>query len=1147
LRATRYRAAVREKENLERQGRDDLMTEHSQTSMANGDIGQIFGTSEKLAMEQHTCFAVNARGFLRAGLCLMFAASTLSSAALLQDESAAQSVPAQNVQETTLLELGKPVEQEIAAKQKRSFHFQLGEKQYATFLLNCHRMTADATLLDTAGAAMKLYDLDSSDDELTMDMVAEQGGNFGLDVVNKLPDAPTGKCSVQLATLRAATDKELLIHQSNVLSYKVDLLIAAEKLEEAFETAQRALALREKAVGPDDSYVALSLNTLGQISFLRGDYPKAASFILRALNIQEKRFGPDSPKVFRFAANLGAIYMTMDDFDKAAEFMQRAAKIREKAAGPNDALLASVFHNLGNVYIDKADYAKAQEFIERALAIEEKLLGPVAADVGDTVNNLGVVYVARGDFLRAGELYQRALTIYEKTLPPDDSRLGYPLMGLANVHYQSGDLAKAELFCRRALAISEKALGDEHPEVAGSLDTLAEIYHDQHEFAKAEPLYQRSLDIRKKKLGENHSAVAGSLSNIGTLYFHQGDYARAESLYQQALAIREKTLGPEHPNVAASLDHYSTLYMAKGDFTQSEAFLSRAIAISERNADLNLQLGSERQKLAYLELLADQLYAAITLNVEFAPAQSAARDLAVTTVLQRKGRVQDALAGSLEALRRRMNPEDAELLDRFNNITARLSRLVLGGPPKTLAEQYQQQISALKEEREQLESEISRRSAQFRATSQPVTLDAVRAALPPQSALLEFAAYKRFLPAGVTEKERFGETRYVVYVVRGTGEVTWKELGEAKPLDDLILKFRQALRDPHRTDIKNLARAADEKIMQPLLPSIGDATRLLVSPDGDLNLVPFEALMDEQGHYLAERYSITYLTTGRDLLRMQISRENKSAPLVIADPFFGEPGVPVAGGVNQPKLRNVTLSAQRRSITTGEDLSSVYFAPLGGTAREARSIQSLFPDSQVLTGKDASKAALKRIEAPRILHIATHGFFLQDAASEAAPAPKNAEASGTRSISASAKIENPLLRSGLALSGANLNKEGGDDGILTALEASNLNLWGTKLVTLSACDTGVGEVKNGEGVYGLRRAFFLAGADSLVMSLWPVSDSVTRELMTGYYSRLKAGLGRGEALRQAQLAMLKRKDHQHPFYWASFIQAGDWANLDGQR
>jgi CHAT domain-containing protein len=149
--------------------------------------------------------------------------------------------------------------------------------------------------------------------------------------------------------------------------------------------------------------------------------------------------------------------------------------------------------------------------------------------------------------------------------------------------------------------------------------------------------------------------------------------------------------------------------------------------------------------------------------------------------------------------------------------------------------------------------------------------------------------------------------------------------------------------------------------------------------------------------------------------------------------------------------------------------------------------------------------------------------------------------------SETADLLNPLLRSGLALSGANLVRDSRGAGILTALEASNLDLWGTKLVTLSACDTGVGEVKDREGVYGLRRSFFLAGAETLVMSLWPVSDYVTREMMTAYYTGLKKGFGRGEALRQSQLAMMKRKGREHPFYWASFIQSGEWANLDGQR
>ena len=322
--------------------------------------------------------------------------------------------------------------------------------------------------------------------------------------------------------------------------------------------------------------------------------------------------------------------------------------------------------------------------------------------------------------------------------------------------------------------------------------------------------------------------------------------------------------------------------------------------------------------------------------------------------------------------------------------------------------------------------------------------------------------------------------------------------------------------------------------MQPIHAMLGDATRLLVSPDGDLNLVPFESLVDDEGRYLVERYAVTYLTTGRDLLRFSVPRPNPAEPLIVADPFFGEPQ-------NAPVTRTA-----RRSITTAGDLSRVYFAPLAGTAEEARTIKSLFPAARVLTGARATKGELARVNGPSILHIATHGFFLQQPASDGAPAVATSAraARGTRAMLA---VRNPLLRSGLALSGANLDKSSADSGILTALEAANLDLWGTKLVTLSACDTGVGEVRNGEGVYGLRRAFFLAGAETLVMSLWPVSDYVTREIMSSYYRGLQKGLGRGDALRQAQLSLLARPNRRHPFYWASFIQAGEWANLDGKR
>jgi CHAT domain-containing protein len=298
--------------------------------------------------------------------------------------------------------------------------------------------------------------------------------------------------------------------------------------------------------------------------------------------------------------------------------------------------------------------------------------------------------------------------------------------------------------------------------------------------------------------------------------------------------------------------------------------------------------------------------------------------------------------------------------------------------------------------------------------------------------------------------------------------------------------------------------------------------------------MPFEALIDEKDHYLLENYAVSYVSSGRDLLRMQDSPESRGGPLVVADPDFGEPPSELVGDTAASRRPR---TQKRGSITITRSIADTYFAPLAATAREARAIQQYFPTTTVLTGEGASETAVKQLRAPSILHLATHGFFLTDIAAQ------RTDAGLERSGSSSAKPVNPLLRSGLAFAGANKHGGGTDDGILTALEASGLDLWGTKLVVLSACDTGLGEVRTGEGVYGLRRSFSLAGSQSLVMSLWPVSDYVTRELMEGFYKNLKNGDGRSESLRRVQLEMVKRPARSHPFYWASFIESGDWRSL----
>jgi len=898
------------------------------------------------------------------------------------------------------------------------------------------------------------------------------------------------------------------------------------------------------------------VKAIGQVAESSGNYRLDVYAVTKAppgryeIQLAVLRPATEDDRALHQARKLFIEYIRLRDqggWVEARPSLIRCLEIRERVLGPDDLLVANTLEFLATSYQYSGEYASAEPLAIRALKIKEKVLGPDDPNLADPLMDIGRGYQDRGDYFKAEEWQQRAWSMLERARQTGTPDAAGVLENLARTYYARGDYQLAEEYSQRSRAVWEKLLGPDHFHLAPSFTFLGRVAYDALDYSKAEAMFQRALTLSEKALGPDHLRVTGYLNDLAMVYCTTGRYIEGEDLYQRALAIHEQKAAMSYPAAQETLSGLARCFAAQGNSAEAVKFQLRASEIEERFLAVNLAVGSEREKQAFVTSLSSRSSRNISLHTRLALDDPEALHLAVTTILQRKGRVQDAVSTNLLALRQRFGAEDQKLLDQWSQLISKLARFVLNGPQKMPATEYAAQVKTLEKQRETLEAEMNLRSAGFYPGSKPVTLAAIEAAIPENAALIEFAVYRPFDPRAQDNEKAYGQPRYVAYVVRGQGEVQWKDLGEAHSVDEAIGRLRMASRDPQRKDVKQLARALDEKIMQPVRALTGNATRLLLSPDGELNLVPFEALLDEQGRYALERYSISYLTTGRDLLRMQVERESKNAPLLIADPLFGEPGgtrIPEAGRASGKPATSITA---RRSITTGEDLSTVYFAPLGGTAEEARTIKALFPDAQVLTGPQATKAALKRAEAPRLLHIATHGFFLLNSNTSAASEPSKTGVNDTRSISASAKIENPLLRSGLALTGANLNKGGGDDGILTALEASNLNLWGTKLVTLSACDTGVGEVKNGEGVYGLRRAFFLAGTESLVMSLWPVSDFVTRELMTDFYTGLKSGLGRGEALRQAQLAMLKRKGRQHPFYWASFIQSGEWASLDGHR
>jgi CHAT domain-containing protein/Tfp pilus assembly protein PilF len=766
----------------------------------------------------------------------------------------------------------------------------------------------------------------------------------------------------------------------------------------------------------------------------------------------------------------------------------------------------------------------------RAVGLLEKRYGKVAPELFGPLNGLALVYDwGKLDAKGADAYYLRSIASLERS--PDAAEAGLPTL-LNNYGYfllRGGEPARAEPVFRRALALVKPGIPGETGLRIFLLIGLGHVAAAGKAFDEAESDYRQALDLA----GRPDSPIAPDTpkTSLAALALARNQVDRAGALADEILRADTRSIEKgTMPNLEAAGLRLQ-VFLLKGEIARAVEFESRLEEIFEQILARNLGASASGDQAVYAAKFVLLANGPLSIHIDTAPNDPGARRLALTTILRRKGRALDAMAASVSALRRRLGEEDVRLLGDLATARSRLAALTFESGDADEARNVE--IGQLRERIAELEVRVSLRGSEAQAVSRPITLEAVRAKIPRDAALVEYFVYRpmKVPQAGrtVSAFDLVGAPRYVAYVLRAEGEPAGVDLGGAEAIDRLVAEFRASLRTPQRGDVRRHARALDRAVMQPVRGLLRDARRLLVSPDGSLTLVPFAALVDERNRYLVSRYEIDYLTSGRDLLSADARVASRQGPLVVANPDYGQTG-PTSG------------SRDIAHATAPGSTAKIFFRDLPGTKDEARILGALLPGATVLVRAEASERAVKRVTGPRILHVATHGFFLDSVR------PVGFGARGLELGSAGAPsppVEtNPLLRAGVALAGANLGAADGEDGILTALEVAGLDLWGTRLVVLSACDTGVGVVRTGEGVYGLRRALVLAGSETQVMSLWPVSDAGTRDLMAGYYRRLLAGEGRGEALRRVQLAMLENPTRRHPFYWASVIVSGEWARLD---
>lgn len=924
------------------------------------------------------------------------------------------------------------------------------------------------------------------------------------------------------------------LHNLALLQQDQGHYAAAERL------LQRALEIRKEALGERHPEFASSLNSLANAYKEQGLYTQAEPLYRRVLELREALYGPNHPDFAASLINLGLLYQDQGFYSRAEPLLERALQIQETVLGKDHPKVATALNNLARLYADQALYARAEPMYQRALAIREAALGEHHPDVAASLNNLAVLYQAQGDYARAESLYWRAIELEEAALGQSHPQLANALNNLANLYTDQGQYAQAEPLFERALAIREATRGRNHPDVASSLNNLANLYNARGDVSRAEPYYLRALEIWES-LGKNHPDVALPLLNLAGFYRVRGLYARAEPLGLRGLAIQEATLGKDHPRVAAGLTELALLRLAQQRIDEALPLLERAFTISEQHLRREVLGFSEPRLASILQLVhaeEEHLYSLARAH----PDNARVRALALSAALLRKGRSVEELSSISRIVSLSLNREDLQTFERLRSLRTQLSTLSLDGPGRLTLEVYQQRLQKLRDEGDALEAALAQRSAPLRALSAlpppAEILRSVAATLPKNGALIEIAAYRDtpLVPGHVTLPwEEHAPLRYLALLLFADGQTSAVDLGLAGPIDQATRRFHDALAD-QSTSYQLAARELYTLVFRPLQPLLGDARRLFLSPDGQLAVVPFAALHDGR-RFLADAFDITYLTSGEDLLPRPGDIPAARSVVVLADPDFGSPPVETApAAVATPEA---ALASLQHFFSARRSLSFDQFGPLPGTRREAEAIRRLLPSARLLLGRAASKAALLGLETPGVLHIATHGFFLEDAA-----AAGNARAVGT-SVGSDTGPQylpaDPLLRSGLVLSGIHTpsSQPGSrryEDFLVTALELAGLNLWGTQLVVLSACDTGRGDVKLGQGVYGMRRALAVAGAETLVTSLWKVNDETTRQLMATYYRNLLAGQGRTAALRQAMQAL--RKSQSHPHFWAPFIAIG---------
>ncbi|XOV89061.1 MAG: CHAT domain-containing protein [Pseudomonadota bacterium] len=1026
--------------------------------------------------------------------------------------------------------------------------WELAATGYATALGAEHRyaIEASANLVSALEAAGEFEAAVTTGLDLCGDI--ERGyGEYHPEAINCLSrlgglQATTGALSdaennyatalTRLGKIQSGVDATVL----GTLAQLAEIKRQQGRYQEAKDLLSGTIQLALQSGNREASYTAKAY--LGRVFNNLGEFDQALQLTNEVLDYGLATWQDNPLNIYNTLLELGAIYQALGRLAEAeATFEEAFAGLMETYGAMHPSTLVAT-NNLGQIKESIGLYDEAEPILEMALANLEAALGPAHPDTLRARNNLALLHESQGNFREAEPLYQASLDLMLEVHGENYTDTVAVRNNLAFLYMLMQDYEPAAAMFEQVVVDWTTLLGPDHQNTLKARNNLARAYRRLDRFTEANDIFVETLAARQAVLGPLHVDSIRSMIDLGDLMLAQGRLAEAEELVTRALTTAETTLSEQHPYTFDALNLLIRVKRASGELESAASLADEGMRRRSKFLDRMLWTTGENAREGYIRLHKPEFDTYMSLLAEAGDAESGKR--VIDASLQRKGLLLKVTSEIQQIATLSRDPTLRALADELQQSRKQLAALTLSGPTAETQGRHTEMLYDLEQQVNRLQGELGRASVRFRTSISQVSADTLETVLRDNTALVDFVTYDegddRKILAGVMRKQD-GDVSYelVRYEDRAAVEAS-------------IVDYRTFIQDDlaDEDDILETGQIAYEQVWQPLSDALSDLEYIYVVPDGLLNIVPFNALVDEDETYLIQKQDLHILSSGRDLLPSQFKLA-KGEYIIMAGPDYDSADIVPAEQIAAAEgRRSSALQLGLRSAGTG--LRGLNFAPLPGAEEEGRiitrQVEQKNAPNVVYFGEDAQEQVLSALtEPPEILHMATHGFFLE---ADENLRKRLLKLQRSADLHVPPPGDNPLLRAGLAFAGINNNArflgdiDTENDGVLTALEVLDLDLSGTQLVVLSACETGLGEIHEGEGVYGLRRSFQEAGVAEVISSLWEVSDAGTQALMTSFYDRLLAGTPARVALREAQLELMESPRWGYPYVWSAFMIVGSY-------